>query len=51
MVTAQAAALLAWDAGSIIVSSQYAAFVAPYVPPGSRAAVGVPMLTVTVIIT
>ena len=40
MVTAQAATLLAWDAGSLLCSAAVAAFVAPYVPPGSRPAIG-----------
>jgi len=40
MVTAQAATLLAWDAGSLLLSAGATAFNAPYVPPGSRPAIG-----------
>ena len=43
MVAAQAATLLAWDAGSLLFSAAVAAFVAPYVPPSSRPAIGVPL--------
>ena len=40
MLTAQAATLLAWDAGSLLAGAAVASFMAPYVPPSSRSAVG-----------
>ncbi len=43
MVTAQAATLLAWDASSLLLSAAVTAFNAPYVPPGSRPAIGAPL--------
>ena len=40
MVTAQAATLLAWDAGSLLLSAAVTAFNAPYVKPSNRPAIG-----------
>ena len=45
MVTAQAATLLAWDAGCLLFSAAVAASTAPYVPRSRQPVTGVPVRT------